>query len=66
MPKIKTIQRKIVRPWFYWACNYPLTQRRKCPQKIQGPNVGPVVHSAEQHWAKHLKNENGHEAQATS
>jgi len=54
MPAIKTTQRKVVRAWHIWRCEYRLTQRTKCPTKIEGPNIGPVQHSAEQHWAKHL------------
>jgi hypothetical protein len=58
-PEIKTTHRKVVRPWYSWECNYPISQRKKCPTKIAGPNVGPVQFSANQHWAKHLR-ENGH------
>jgi hypothetical protein len=59
MPAIKTIQRKMVRDWHVWRCNYRLTQRTKCPMKIEGPNIGPVQRSAQQHWAKHLAGNNG-------
>lgn len=57
-PEVKTTHRTVVRPWYSWVCKYPLSQRKKCSTKIEGPNVGPVQHSANQHWAKHTR-ENG-------
>lgn len=38
-----------------WRCNYRLTQKTKCSEKIIGRNTGPVQHSAQMHWARHVK-----------
>lgn len=52
-PKMRTIMKK--QPFTVWICNWPVTQRRKCGMKIDGPTPQTVDRNSNLHWDKHIR-----------
>ncbi len=52
-PELKMFLKK--QPWFVFRCGFPLKRGRKCKHKDQGAQRGPLEFRAQQHWNKHVR-----------